>query len=65
MKFQTLYQNVSLVFPVIKMCLTETLKYTIQHGKITVLDETLTYDEQDQPTSDSVNEESNQRRKRK
>ena len=47
------------------MCLTETLKYTIQHGKITVLDETLTYDEQDQPTSDSVNEESNQRRKRK
>ena len=31
MKFQRLYQNVSLVFPVIKMCLTEKLQYTIQH----------------------------------
>ena len=28
-------------------------------------DQTLTYDEQDEPTSDSVNEESNQTRKRK
>ena len=28
-------------------------------------DQTLTYDEQDEPTSDSVNEESSQRRKRK
>ena len=28
-------------------------------------DQTLTYDEQDEPTSDSVNEKSNQTRKRK
>ena len=36
-KFQRLYQNVSLVFPVIEMCLTETLECTIQHWKLVVL----------------------------
>ena len=33
--------------------------------KNSAFDETLTYDEQDEPTSDGVNEESNQTRKRK
>ena len=61
MKFQRLYQNVSLVFPVIKMFDRNIGIYNTAL-KNSTFDQTLTYDEQDKPTSDSVNEESNQRK---
>ena len=57
MKFQRLYQNVSLVFPVIKITIYNTAL------KNSSFDQTLTYYEQDEPTSDSVKAESNQTRK--
>ena len=50
MKLQRLYQNIGIFNTALK-----------NSG----FDQTFTYDEQDEPTSDSVNEESNQRRKRK
>ena len=61
MKFQRLYQNISLVFPVIKMFDRNIGIYNTAL-KNSSFDQTLTYDEQDKPTSDSVNEESNQRK---
>ena len=61
MKFQRLYQNVSLVFPVIKM-FDRNIRIYNTALKNSTFDQTLTYDEQDKPTSDSVNEESNQRK---
>ena len=64
MKFQRLYQNISLVFPAIKMFDRNIGIYNTTL-KNSAFDQTLTYDEQDEPTSDSVNKESNQTRKRK
>ena len=65
MKFQRLYQNVLLLFPVIKTVLDRNIGRYSTALKNSSFDQTLTYDEQDEPTSDSVNEKSNRTRKRK
>ena len=59
MKFQRLYKKVSLVFPVIKITIYNT---ALKHSGF---DQTLTYYEQDEPTSHNVHAESNQTRKSK
>ena len=64
MKFQRLYKTFSLVFPVIKM-FDRNIGILNTVLKNSAFEQTLTYEEQDEPTSDSVNEKSNQTRKRK
>ena len=65
MKFQRLYQNVLLLFPVIKTVLDRNIGRYSTALKNSNFDQTLTYDERDEPTSDSLNEKSNQTRKPK